>query len=39
MNRMRVVFTDGNEWNFEVTKPTAGKARAIAEQLGPIPPQ
>ena len=37
MNRMRVVFTDGEEWNFEVTKPNVGKARAIAEQLGPIP--
>lgn len=37
MNRMRVAFVDGAEWNFEVTKPNAGKARAIAEQLGPIP--
>lgn len=37
MNRMRVQLTDGTEWNFEVTKPNAKKARAIAEQLGPLP--
>lgn len=37
MNRMTVAFSDGSLWNFEVTKPNAGKARAIADQLGPIP--
>jgi len=37
MNRMTVAFIDGSVWNFEVTKPNAGKARAIAELIGPMP--
>lgn len=37
MSRLTVVLTDGSAWNFEVTKPNASKARAIAEQLGPVP--
>lgn len=39
MNRMSVAFTDGSVWNFEVTRPNAGKAREIAEQLGSMPAQ
>lgn len=39
MNRMTVAFTDGSLWNFEVTKPNAGKAREIAGQLGSMPAQ
>ena len=37
INRMTVAFTDGSVWNFEVSKPNAGKARSIADQLGPMP--